>query len=55
MIKGDQICLHQNKPIPMPITFCTDAPSKGGIGATWPSKAISGEAVTMELVKGIVR
>jgi hypothetical protein len=55
VIKGDEICLHQNKPIPMPITFCTDAPSNGGIGASWPSKAVSGEPVRMELVKGIVR
>ena len=55
VIKGEQICLQQNKPIPMPITFCTEAPNQGGIGATWPSKAISGEQVRMELVKGIVR
>ncbi len=55
VIKGDEICLHQNRPIPMPITFCTEAPSNGGIGATWPSKAVSGEPVRMELVRGIVR
>jgi hypothetical protein len=55
VIKGNEICLHQNRPIPMPITFCTDAPSSGSIGATWPSKAVSGERVRMELVKGIVR
>jgi hypothetical protein len=55
ILKGEQICLRQSKPIPVPMTFCTGFPSEGGIGTSWRSKAISGDPVTLQVVKGIVR
>jgi hypothetical protein len=55
VLKGEQICLRQSKPIPMPMTFCTVFPSEGGIGTSWKSKAISGDPVVLQVVKGIVR
>ena len=54
VVKGDQVCLHQSTPMPMPITYCTPAPE--GDGATpWPAKALTGEKVFLRVVKGIVR
>lgn len=53
-IKGEQVCLHQSKPMPMPITYCTPAPEGDG-AAPWPAKALTGERVFLRVVKGIVR
>lgn len=53
-IKGDDVCLKQTKPIAIPLNYCTPAPD-GGVGITWGAKAISGENVVVQLLKGIVR
>jgi hypothetical protein len=51
-IKGDKVCLRQVKPATIPFTYCTTAPT-GGVGATWKAKAVTGEALSVTLVKGI--
>ncbi|MDQ0465985.1 phenolic acid decarboxylase [Caulobacter ginsengisoli] len=51
-IKGDKVCLRQSRPKAIPFTYCTTAPT-GGVGATWKAKAVTGEAITVTLVKGI--
>ena len=53
-IKGDQVCLKQKKPVSAPFTYCTTAPD-GQIGASWKAKAVTGEAITVSVVKGIVK
>lgn len=53
-IKGEDVCMKQSKPIPAPITFCTPAPA-GDSTAAWKAKALTGEQVSVRLVKGIVR
>ena len=53
-IKGDKICLKQKKPIAAPFTYCTTAPD-GQIGASWKAKAVTGEQITVSVVKGIVK
>ncbi len=50
-IKGDKICLKQKKPSAGPFSYCTATPS-GGIGASWKAKAVTGEPITVTLVKG---
>ena len=50
-IKGDQICLRQTKPPSVPFSYCTVIPH-GGVGATWKAKAVTGEAITVKVVKG---
>lgn len=54
-VKGEKVCLKQAKPIPIPISYCTDFPSDGGVGAVWTSKDIAGEPIRITLVKGIER
>lgn len=53
-IKGGKVCLKQAKPKAIPFTYCTAAPT-GGVGATWKAKAVTGEALSVTLVKGIAR
>lgn len=50
-LKGDQICLKQMKPFRAPSSFCT-AVKKGGVGTSWPSKAVTGEKITVKVVAG---
>ena len=52
-VKGGKVCLKQKKPMAAPFTYCTAAPS-GGVGASWKAKAVTGEPVTVTLVKGRV-
>ncbi len=53
-IKGARICLKQQKPSPGPFSYCTRPPS-GGIGSSWKAKAVTGEPITVTIVRGIVR
>ena len=52
-VKGAKLCLKQARPIGVPFSFCTPIPSSG-MGAAWSAKAVSGEAITVRLVKGHV-
>ncbi len=50
-IKGDNLCLTQQQPFYVPLSFCTPVP-KGGIGTTWTAKSFKGEPVRNTLVAG---
>ncbi|MDQ0462916.1 hypothetical protein QO010_000664 [Caulobacter ginsengisoli] len=50
-IKGDKICMTQDKPFHFPLSLCTIVP-KGGVGTSWASKSIKGEPVRNTLVAG---
>lgn len=50
-IKGEKICLTQDKPFYVPLAFCTLVP-KGGVGTSWDSSSFSGEPVRNTLVAG---
>ena len=50
-IKGEKLCLRQSRPIPVPFTFCT-AVTPGAIGSSWTAKAVTGERLRVELVRG---
>jgi hypothetical protein len=49
--KGDEVCLRQTGPIPIPITFCSPIPAVY-VGATWRGKSPKGEPLTNRLVAG---
>jgi hypothetical protein len=53
-LKGAKICLKQVKPVPGPFSYCTDAPN-GAIGTRWKAKAVTGEPITVTLVRGVQR
>ena len=53
-LKGDKICLKQQKPMAGPFSYCTDVPT-GGIGTEWPSRAVTGEKTRVMVVSGIQR
>ena len=53
-IKGEEVCMRQSKPFPAPMTFCTPAPT-GDLAASWKAKALTGEQVSVRVVKGVVR
>ncbi len=50
-LKGDQICLKQLKPFRAPSSYCTGV-KKGGVGTSWPSKAVTGERIKVTVVAG---
>ena len=50
-LKGQRICLKQTRPVRAPFSYCTDFPD-GGVGASWKGKAVTGEPITIQLVKG---
>ena len=50
-IKGDKVCLRQSRPIPVPFSYCTPF-GEARVGATWKGRAVTGEAISIRLVKG---
>lgn len=50
-LKSGKICLKQSKPPTLPFSYCTAVPT-GGVGASWKAKAVTGEAITVKVVKG---
>lgn len=53
--EADKVCLKQSKPIPIPLSYCTNFPSDGRVGAVWSSKSMDGEPIKVTVVKGIQR
>lgn len=52
-IKGEKLCLKQSHPLAFPFTYCTPI-QQGGIGASWTGKAVTGEQIHIQLVRGVV-
>ena len=51
-IKGDDICLRQVKPFPIPFAhYCTAMPH-GDVAQGWAAKAVTGEPIRMKIVPG---
>jgi hypothetical protein len=50
-VKGAKLCLHQSKPMSVPLSFCTPIP-EGGLGHAWDAKAVTGEDIRVQVVKG---
>ena len=51
-VKGDNLCLRQSHPLPVPFSFCTPV-ARGAVGgASWTGKAVTGEAISIRLVRG---
>jgi hypothetical protein len=50
-IKRDKVCLKQDRPLPVPFSYCTPIP-EGGVGAVWAAKSVFGESLSVELVNG---
>ena len=46
-VKGQTVCLHQRRPIPIG-SYCTPLPN----GTSWRTKAAGGEMVTVRVVRG---
>ena len=51
-IKGEKLCLKQSHPFAFPFTYCTPL-VQGVIGAKWTGKAVTGEAINIQLVRGV--
>ena len=49
-LKGAKLCLKQSHPWAPPFSFCTPLPS----GKTWSAKAVTGETISVTIVKGHV-
>ena len=50
-IKGEKLCLKQSRPLAVPFSFCTPIP-QDGLDHAWSAKAITGEPIRVQLVKG---
>jgi hypothetical protein len=50
-VKGEKLCLKQQKPMAGPFSYCTPVKS-GGVGTSWIGKAVTGERIRIELVAG---
>ncbi len=49
---GQQLCLRQAKPWPIPFTYCTPLPSAANASAGWTARAPTGDRVTVHVVPG---
>ena len=52
-IKGEKLCLKQSHPLAFPFTYCTPL-MQGAIGTSWTGKAVTGEALHIQLMRGVV-
>jgi hypothetical protein len=52
-VKGEKLCLKQSHPFSFPFTYCTPL-MQGGVGASWVGKAVTGESIRIQLVRGAV-
>ena len=52
---ADKVCLKQAKPIPIPLSYCTNFPTGSSVGAVWTSKSMEGEPIKVTVVRGIQR
>jgi hypothetical protein len=50
-LKSNRLCLRQSRPLPMLFSFCTTVPQVR-FGASWSAKAVTGEPISVRLVKG---
>jgi hypothetical protein len=50
-LREDKVCLRQQKPPTLPISFCTAVPSSGN--AQWSSHDVMGRPITLSLMKGV--
>jgi hypothetical protein len=50
-VSGAKLCLKQSKPMAVPIRFCTPIPETG-MGHAWAAKAVTGEDIRVQMVKG---
>lgn len=48
-LKAEKVCLKQAKPSAVPFRYCTGLPS----GEAWKAKAVTGEPITVKIVKGV--
>jgi len=48
-VKRDKLCLKQDRPLPVPVSYCTPIPKNAGI---WAARSVFGESLSVELVKG---
>jgi hypothetical protein len=51
-VKGDKLCMKQQRPIAAPFSYCTPVPADG-LDKAWTSKAFTGEQIRIKLVKGL--
>ena len=52
-IKGEKLCLKQSRPFAFPFSYCTPLVA-GGVGVSWKGKAVTGEPIRIQLVRGVV-
>ena len=50
-LKGEKLCLKQQKPSAGPFSYCTPI-KRGGVGTSWTGKAVTGERIRIQLVAG---
>lgn len=50
-VKGDKLCMRQSRPFPIFFSFCAAIPGVG-LNVSWPSRAPTGEAITVRVVPG---
>ena len=51
VVKGERLCLRQRHPVAMPFSYCKAIPLIA-LGTPWRDKAVTGETVTNEVVRG---
>jgi hypothetical protein len=52
-IKADKLCMRQSRPFAIFFSFCAVIPDVG-LNVAWPSRAPTGEAITIRVVPGKV-
>ncbi len=51
-MKGEKICLRQQRPATLPFSYCTAFPEKAKVGDAWTSKDFFGTPIQVKLVAG---
>ena len=51
-IKGRELCLRQQRPMPVPLEYCTPIVVARVGGSSWTARAVTGETIQVRVVAG---
>jgi hypothetical protein len=52
-VKGDKLCMRQQTPPTLPLSYCAAFPPDARVGVAWTAKDFGGTPIQLRLVRGV--